>query len=245
MAMKRANIVFQKGVDWISKNKEHPFFIFLHFFDAHWPYQAPEKFGGNNAYEEEVAYSAHYLDLLLEKLEEMNLLESTSVICFSDHGEDLNGLYPNDKGGKELGHPEESGHGCLLYEQTQKVVLILKDLSLPQNVNFMDQVRLVDIMPTTLELMGIEYNKEKFDGVSLLPIIQHGVKLNLLGYSETFYPDELLDSQTQIINIKNKKSFVIDNKHKIILHLESDNVEYYDIENDPNETKNLFSAIVR
>ena len=85
----------------------------------------------------------------------MDLLSNTTVVCFSDHGEDLDGMYPNDKGGEKLGHPEELGHGCLLYDQTQKVVLIIKDNSLKENMDIEEQVRLVDIIPTTLDLLGI------------------------------------------------------------------------------------------
>ena len=104
-ALKRAEVVIDRAIQWISKNKDgQPFFVFLHFFDAHWPYEAPKKFAGDNIYEEEVAYSAHHFGLFIKKMEEMNLLSNTTVVCFSDHGEDLDGMYPNDKGGEKLGH---------------------------------------------------------------------------------------------------------------------------------------------
>lgn len=240
LAMKRAETVIDRAIAWISENKEDMFFAFLHFFDAHWPYQAPQKYDGDNVYEEEVAYSAHHLGLFIDKIEEMGLLGNTSIVCFSDHGEDLNGMYLNDKGGEKLGHPEELGHGCLLYEQTQKVVLIMKDDSLPENVNIKEQVRLVDVMPTTLELLGIEYETSQFDGVSILPAVD-GYKLSLVGYSETFYPEEQTEATGgKFADAKNKKAFVLENKHKIIIHIGSDKVEYYNLEEDPNETKNLF-----
>lgn len=240
MALKRAEVVIDRAIRWVSRNKdEQPFFIFLHFFDAHWPYEAPEKFGGDNIYEEEVAYSAHYFGLFMNRMEKMDLLSNTTVVCFSDHGEDLDGMYPNDKGGEKLGHPEELGHGCLLYDQTQKVVLIIKDNSLKENMDIEEQVRLVDIIPTTLDLLGIPKNNIRLDGVYVLPAI-NGKKLNLPAYSETFYPEEQTAATGgKFTEARNKKSIRILNKEKIIFHIKSDSVEFYNLENDPNETNNL------
>ncbi|NCS71849.1 MAG: sulfatase-like hydrolase/transferase [Candidatus Magasanikbacteria bacterium] len=238
-ALKRAEVVAERAIKWVSENKDvDPFFLFIHFFDAHWPYEAPQKFGGDNMYEEEVAYSDHYLGKFLTTMEEMNVLENTTIVCFSDHGEDLDGLYPNDKGGEKLGHPEELGHGCLLYDQTQKVILIIKDKTLPNNCDIPDQVRLVDVMPTTLKLLGIQKNIS-FDGVSLLPILS-GEKLNLPAYSETYYPEEqTVATGGKFAEACNKKSIRIKNSEKIITHLNSDYIEIYDLKQDPNEIKNL------
>jgi len=239
-ALKRAEIVVERAGKWLEKNKDKSFFLFLHFFDAHWPYEAPQKFGGDNYYEEEVAYSAHYMGEFIEKLKYDGLYDNITIVCFSDHGEDLNGLYPNDKGGEKLGHPEELGHGCLLYDQTQKVVFIVKDKDLEKNKDISGQVRLADIAPTVLDLLNIDKKTMKFDGVSLLPIIKGEKKLNLLGYSETFYPQEQTEATGgKFTDTRNKKSFRIDNKYKIITHLESDKVEFYDLENDPDELRNL------
>lgn len=240
-ALKRAEVVAERAIKWVSENKDaDPFFLFIHFFDAHWPYEAPQKFGGDNMYEEEVAYSDHYLGKFLKTMEEMNVLENTTIVCFSDHGEDLDGLYPNDKGGEKLGHPEELGHGCLLYDQTQKVILIIKDKSLPKNCDIPDQVRLVDVMPTTLALLGLQKNDIRFDGVSLLPII-NGEKMNLPAYSETYYPEEQTASTGgKFSDARNKKSIRIKNSEKIITHLDDDLIEVYDLKYDPNEMKNLF-----
>ncbi len=237
-ALKRAELVIERANKWLEKNKDKKFFLFMHFFDAHWPYEAPANYGGNNIYEQEVAYSDHYLGVFLEKLKEDGLLDKSTVVCFSDHGEDLEGMYKNDKGGKKLGHPEEFGHGCLLYDQTQKVVLIVNDDSLPKNTNINDQVRLVDVLPTILNLLKIKYGSNKLDGFSLLPLFK-GKKMDLPGYSETFYPEEqTAAAKGKYAYAKNKKS-VRSNNYKIISNLGSDIIECYNLKNDPNELKNL------
>lgn len=240
-ALKRAELVIKRATEWLDKNKEQPFFLFIHFFDAHWPYEAPKKFGGDNYYEEEVAYTDHYMAQFIDKLKKDKLYNKTSIVCFSDHGEDLNGLYPNDKGGEKLGHPEEFGHGCLLYDQTQKVVLVLKDNDLPRKKEFKNQVRLVDVVPTTLDMLKIEYDKTNFDGESLIPIIKDKSKINLPAYSETYYPEEQVQATKGKFSFaKNKKAYRINNKYKIIENIGTDVVELYDLETDQNENDNLF-----
>lgn len=239
-AIKRGGIVTKRAIEWLEKNeKRRPFFLFLHFFDAHWPYQAPEKYGGDNNYEEEVAYSAHYMKLFLDELKKRKLYDQSTIVVFSDHGEDLNGLYPNDKGGKKLGHPEEKGHGCLLYDQTQKVVFIIKDAHLPRGENITQQVRLVDVAPTILDLLKIDRKKIKFDGVSLLPIIKKDEDLKLAAYSETFYPEEQIDVMGKFKNTCNLKSIRIENKYKIIWEVDGNKIEVYDLEKDQWEKNNL------
>src|SRR5207248_293299 len=62
-ALKRAPIVVERALSWLDRVKGEPFFGFVHFFDAHWPYEAPADFGVPfaNPYEGEVAYMDHHL----------------------------------------------------------------------------------------------------------------------------------------------------------------------------------------
>lgn len=241
-ALKRANVVTEKAYDWIKNKKNKKYFLFIHFFDAHWPYKAPKKYGGKNAYEEEIAFSDYHLGVFLDSLKRSGFLKNTSIVVFSDHGEDLEGMYPNDKGGKKLGHPEELGHGCLLYDQTQKTVFIVKDNNLQAGVNIEQQVRLVDLFPTVLSLLHIK-SAHKIDGVSLLPVIKNGSNLNLPGYSETFYPEEQTLATGKFKFAKNKIAIRFANKYKYIFHLNSDQIELYDLKKDKNENKNLYKSV--
>ena len=240
-ALKRAPLVIERASAWLDSLKtDKQFFLFIHFFDAHWPYEAPENFGGANNYEREVAYSDHFLAKFMKKLKEKKLWDETTIVCFSDHGEDLNGLYSNDKGGEVLGHPEEFGHGNLLYDQTQKVVLIMKDSKLQEGSQIVEQVRLVDVAPTILDLLEIESKDFCFDGVSLSPIIA-GEKFNLPDYSETYYPEEQIEATGgKFKEAKNKTAIRINNRYKYIVHLASEEKEFYDLIPDPDEKNNIF-----
>lgn len=243
-ALKRADIVVSKAKDWITKNKSEKFLLFIHFFDAHWPYEAPVKYGGNNAYESEVAYADHHLNDFLNFIKKEGVYENSDIVCFSDHGEDLEGLYPNDKGGQKLGHPEEFGHGCLLYDQTQKVLLIVHSSDLPSNININRQARLVDIMPTVLEMFHFDgFTKEKPDGRSLIPIIKGIESSPGVAYAETFYPEEqTMATHGMHSSARNKMAFFVDGRFKIIRHLESDYIEIFDSLKDPDELNNLYST---
>ena len=123
-----------------------------------------------------------------------------------------------------------------MYDQTQKVLLIIKDRDLEKNRKIKQQARLIDIFPTALELLGIK-KEIKTDGVSLIPAIKQNKELNIIGYSETFYPEEQAVKNNEFAFAKNKKAVRIANKHKIIMHLDSNKIEVFDLEKDPNEVE--------
>jgi arylsulfatase A-like enzyme len=247
-AAKLADEVLEKGLMLLDQVVGQRFFIFLHFFDAHWPYEPPAPFDTqykHNPYEGEIGYAEQKLGQFLAELEHRGLHENTILIVIADHGEDMNGLYQNDHGGKENGHPEEEGHGCLLYDATQMVPMIF---TFPQRFGYTgtieQQVRLVDIAPSILEILNIQTNT-KFDGISLLPHLA-GKGNDLLGYCETHYPREnaqILEKYPYLHDLKALRIRNGDTEHKIIWHLESDVVEVYDLKNDPNERINLMDAL--
>jgi arylsulfatase len=241
-ALKRAELVIARSRTAIEAAGDTPFFHFMHFFDAHWPYQPPSRpftIQVKNEYEAELAYCDHFFSLWLDWMVHTGRLDDSLVVLFGDHGEDLNGWYKNDKGGDALGHPEENGHGCLLYDQTIMVPLVF---SLPKLAlqTFSQQVRLVDIMPSCLEMLHIDIPQD-LDGRSLASAITLGAKfVDRPGYCETFYPTEQTHATGgQFSWTRNKKCVRIANQHKVIIHLESDQVEVYDLRNDPNEDRNL------
>jgi arylsulfatase A-like enzyme len=244
-ALKRADLVVERSRQQLEKtDAEKPFYHFIHFFDAHWPYGPPaEPFAVDvaNPYEAEVAFLDHYFSQWFEWMHNSGRLADTLVVLFGDHGEDLNGWYANDKGGEEFDHPEEMGHGCLLYDQTVLVPLTFWHEGL-KKAEIAEQVRLVDIFPTVMEMLGIEA-QHKVDGISLANVLKgEGQVGERVGYSETFYPGEQTKATGGMFNwTHDKKAIRIDNRYKIIVHLDSDNVEAYDLTADPLETKNLLA----
>ncbi|MFI7210895.1 sulfatase [Micromonospora maritima] len=241
LALKRAPLVVDRATEWLSR-QESPFFLFAHFFDAHWPYEPPEDVNPDvaNPYEGEVAYSDHYLQLLLSRIEQMGHdLSSTIVVCFSDHGEDLGGWYPNDHAG-DRGHPEEEGHGCLLFDATQHVPLIIGAPGVPGGGEVHSQVRLVDIMPTVLEMLGL--SSPPSDGSSLVEFFKGDTGVSRPAYSETFFPEEKRVA-SGYSHLQPLGSVRLDEpgrqRQKIIWAQGGSDVEVFDLVADPDEMNGL------
>jgi arylsulfatase len=235
-ALKRAPLVVERGLKWLKANRHRPFFLFIHFFDAHWPYEAPEQFGAPeaNPYEGEVHYVDHYLGRFLDQVHDWGLEETTLVTAFGDHGEDLAGWYQNDHAGHELGHPEENGHGCLLFDATQMVPLVFAHPSLvPPNTQIRRQVRLVDILPTISNLLGAQDPVERA-GSSLTEFFA-GDAPDRLAYCETYYREEQGQVRGGIPGLNAWQAVRIANRYKVITDVRSGYTSVYDLVADANE----------
>ncbi|MGW0502963.1 sulfatase [Micromonospora sp. NPDC003241] len=234
LALKRAPMVAERAGDWLAEQNS-PFFLFAHFFDAHWPYEPPEDVGVavDNPYEGEVAYSDHYLGVLLDRLAAAGHdIDSMLVVCFSDHGEDLGGWYSNDHAG-ERGHPYEEGHGCLLHDATQHVPMIFSGPGVPTGREFHEQVRLVDIMPTVLDLLGLPATPT--DGESMVSFFRDLTGTSRPAYSETYFPQEKREA-SEYRELRALASVRTDGRSKTIWQpVEGGAVDWYDLTTDPDE----------
>jgi arylsulfatase len=253
-ALKRAPLVVRRSLEYLEARHPERYFHFIHFFDAHWPYEPPEIVPGErgaNPYEDEVRYLDHYFGQWLQRMERAGRLDDTLIVLFGDHGEDLSGWYPGDKGGSEGAHPEEMGHGALLYDQTLMVPLIFSHPRLPRR-EIQEQVRLVDIMPTCISLLGLPA-PAGCDGASLARSVLGGSSPGLRpAYSETFYPREQVEASQGRLDqgmfdegafewTRNMKAVRFPNGVKAIFHIDSDVVEAYDLNADPREERNLLA----
>ena len=113
---RRAAEVARRGIDWLEQHRRTPFFLWLHFFDPHMPYDPPPPLGRDDyasPYDGEVSYVDRELGRVFRWLQEVGLEQSTLVVLTSDHGEGL-------------GSHDEETHGVFLYESTLRVPLILR-----------------------------------------------------------------------------------------------------------------------
>src|SRR5207247_2395121 len=96
---------------WLEENSGQPFFLFLHLYDLHTPYDLPaalrKRFPGPG-YEAELAYVDEVLGGFWSALAQQRLLEKALVVFTSDHGE-------------SLGDHGESTHGYFIYQSTLRV----------------------------------------------------------------------------------------------------------------------------
>jgi len=169
-------------------------------------------------YDSGVAFTDLQIQALLQGLEDRGLLENSIVVVTSDHGE-------------ALGEHDLAGHP-FLYDDNLMVPLII---ALPdrrfsgQRVSA--QVRLIDVLPTVLDLAGLQTSHES-DGLSLV---------NLMG---TESQAESRDAWSYAASNNHGLALRQDNKIKFIFNDSAwlpiaEDVELYLVDRDPGESENM------
>lgn len=204
------------AVEWLDKHASERFFLFVHYFDPHFPYSPPKPYDDRHKdrpYDGEIAYADAQLGQLLSAVDRKGVRDKTLVVVVSDHGE-------------SLGEHEELTHGLLLYDATVRVPMIFNaPPPFPQGITLTRQVGLIDVVPTVLDLLGLPAVKD-LDGVSLLRPFSGK---NRAIYIETLWT-KITHNWSPLVGIRR-------NDAKFIL---APKPELYDLEADPNELKDLF-----
>src|SRR5688572_14957766 len=180
MRQRRGDETVRATRAWLSAlAPDEPFFLWVHLFDAHEPYQAPAEFAQRfpgDAYQAEVAFADSALAELLAALATLGRTEDTFVCVTADHGEGL-------------GEHGEDTHALLLYDATVRVPLVLAGPGVAPRV-VAAPVSLADVAATLVELAGIEDGGVfgSHAGRSLVPLL-HGEELAPRElYLETCFP---------------------------------------------------------
>jgi arylsulfatase A-like enzyme/Flp pilus assembly protein TadD len=162
---RRGGVTVDHALAWLSQHQgKGPFFIWVHLFDPHDPYDPPEPYKTRHAkapYDGEIAYVDSVMGKFFRQLKASGLYDNTVVALTADHGE-------------SLGEHGEKTHGIFVYDETIHVPLLIK---LPHSASagkrIEDRVELADIMPTVLGSLGIAV-PEKVQGQSLLGFLKPG-----------------------------------------------------------------------
>jgi arylsulfatase A-like enzyme len=173
---RKAEEVSRPAMAWLEEHGDQPFFLFLHYYDPHYPYDPPPPFP--STYAGEIAYVDMSIGTVMDKLRSLGLDDNTLVILAGDHGE-------------SLGEHGEKEHGFFIYQSTLHVPLIVR---VPKGGARGRQVEenasLVDILPTVLGLTGVSIPKQ-VQGVDLggcLAAMPRPNEPRLL-YSEALWPE--------------------------------------------------------
>ncbi len=145
-ATRKGGATTRLAVKWLEEHKDEKFFLFLHYFDPHFPYEPPAPFSllfRDNLYAGEVAYTDNCVGQVIEKLKELGLYDSTLLIITADHGE-------------MLGEHSEITHGFFIYQGALRVPLIMRIPGHNKPARVRDRVGLVDIAPAICSLLGID-----------------------------------------------------------------------------------------
>ncbi len=155
---------------------EQQFFLWVHFFDPHSPYESEQHPNPNSkeAYADEIAYTDDQIDRLCTQLQELGLYKRTLIVIVGDHGEGL-------------GEHQEQEHGMLLYETTLRVPLIFWCPGLIEPAQTIDlAARTIDVAPTILGLLE-QPSWQHAQGRSFAPLLTGTQQETLLPvYGESF-----------------------------------------------------------
>ncbi|MEM7136566.1 MAG: sulfatase-like hydrolase/transferase [Myxococcota bacterium] len=197
-----------------------PFFLWVHLFDPHEPYEPPPADAKLAAtpYDGEITSADRQVGRLIEALEPNGVLDNTILVFTSDHGENL-------------GEHEEGTHAMFIYEATQRVPLIFRYPSkLPAGKVYDGPVRSVDIMPTVLSLAGMSATKTQ--GHDLSAALASGtVSESPVQYSESYYP-ELMFGMAALEGLREGDW----------TYIRAPRPELYDRSVDPGEVRNLLDG---
>jgi choline-sulfatase len=166
----------RRALGWVESVQTKPFFLFLHIYEPHLPYEPPEPFRSRYgaSYDGEVAASDAIVGEFLARLKRVGLYDRAIVFLVSDHGEGL-------------GDHGEQEHGILLYREVLHVPLLLKlPGSREGGSRVAEPVGLIDIVPTVVSLLRLELRP--LIGASLLDGDARRPRAAGV-YSETYYPE--------------------------------------------------------
>ena len=218
-----ANEVIDAALDWMDQGRDAPFFLWVHLYDPHAPYEAPEPYKSRYSltpYLGEIAFMDSQVGRLLQHLETTGEKDETFVVLAGDHGE-------------SLGEHGEVQHGFFIYEEATHVPLIFRTpFTELAGVESTEVVSLIDVMPTILEMSGLT-TPEAVQGRSLTPLFVEGAAEaeHRFVYSETFYA-RYHYGWSELTSIR-------DDRYKLIM---SPDPELYDLTEDPGETTNLVAS---
>lgn len=246
--------IFGSGFRYLNQT-ERSTFLMLHSMEVHEPYRpenrtifknfAPDNLDSSiNITDDELGARSNYSEMNLSereieylkagydtsikrtdreigeffrKLNRSGAWDNTIIILTSDHGETFQG------------HSSQVGHSIDLHQEYIKVPLIIYHPDY-EGRRIEERVRLIDVLPTVLDFLDYDLEKE-VDGRSLQPLIEGDGTEDRPVYSST----------TQYLS-KDNKSSLIKNDLKIIWNRNTGETELFNLSSDPGERYDISSS---
>ena len=233
------------GLQFIEKNKDNPFFLYLPYNTPHSPMQVPqqwwEKFSEKEVEKlhrdpekENLQHTRPALAMcenidwnvgrVMKKIKQLELEENTIIIYFSDNGP--NGWRWNGGMKGRKGSTDEGGVRVPFFIQWAGVI--------EPGKNIKQIAGAIDILPTLADLTGIQYNTNKpLDGISLKPLLLE---------NNNEWEERLIFNHWSRRTSVRSQQYRLDNNNKLF-DMVNDPGQYIDIsEQNPEITKKLITA---
>lgn len=202
-------------------NQRDKWCLWAHYIDPHGRYVAhPDvvDWGGSepDLYDAELRWTDQEVGRLLAELARMPHADRTIVIITSDHGDSMG----------EHNIPVGT-HGSALYRELLHVPFLIYVPDAPPR-KISSAVSNLDVLPTMAALAGIDISDLAIEGRSLVPEVFFGREDRArMVFAETNYPDV--------------QRAAISADYKLIYRLHANLYEFYDLRQDPEETRNRAS----
>ena len=241
---RRAADTTDRALAWLPGGEE-PFFLWVHYFDPHDPNVLPPKEFQQRIrlppeassdlrvklraiHEGEVRYMDLHIGRLLDELERTGLADEMVIVVVADHGEGL-------------GDHDWWTHG-ILYQEQVRVPLIIRAPGKAEGRRIQRLARTIDIMPTVLDLAGVDPEaRPAMEGLSLVPQLEgQAVDRRRVAYSDSVntltygFAEGITDHKDEVLFA------VLDWPWKLLYHhLQPADSELYNLADDPGELHNL------
>jgi len=251
-----------QAISFLNKDQKKPFFLFVSHYFVHTPLDSTKKWlidkykkkATHGESKELINYAAtvetmdHYVGKLLKALDASGQAENTLVIFTSD-----NGGHP----GFSFNRPHR-GSKWNLYEGGTRIPMIMRWPGvIAKGTESEVPVVQTDFMPTFRALAGAKTPlKDSIDGVSFLPVL-YGKKLDeqsqrpLIWHFPYYHPEmkayqkakSKIGKEDGYISQTKPQSSIRQGDFKLMYFYENDNVELYNLKDDPSELNDLSSKM--
>jgi len=264
-----AELLAKNACQWLYRNKDKKFFLFLHTYQPHAPYANLSALGKAYLTDEHKWDKVHPADLFqgqgrfetsFSKEEKDNIValydgeikytDTFFVKAVLDYLKKFN-IYDKtmiiltSDHGEEFYDHDAWLHDHTIYEEGIRIPLIIKFPYFHYNGKKIKKIaRITDIMPTILDFLKINSNSGRIDGKSLLPLIE-GKEKN----DRTFFCELALWNSkvvpTLLATNKGNLKLILNRKilspyvERVSLDFKEIMIELYDLAKDPKEKKNL------
>ena len=236
---RHADETTDRVLDWLTRRTPAPpFFLFVHYFDAHDPYmerspwdedfytsswasRRDEKTAHKLAvYDSDIAFMDGQVGRLMAELDRQGLLQSSWLVVLADHGE-------------AFGEHGVTRHGRHVHEPALHIPLLMRPPGgLPQQHLVPARVSQVDVMPTILELL--RERGVPTQGTSLVPLLEGRANI----------PRPAVHFETYTLWSLRRKKLpsrlgVYIGPLKVVLSPRIDEFAIYDLNRDPGELRNV------
>ncbi|MGC1872610.1 MAG: sulfatase-like hydrolase/transferase [Acidobacteriaceae bacterium] len=220
VSTRAANVTADHAIHWLQQQSDKPFFLWVHFYDAHFPYDPPAEFREQypeDPYDAEIAFEDQQVGRVLDAVKQKSPAQKTLIVLLSDHGEGL-------------GDHGEYEHGVFLYDSTVRIAWIMAGPGVPAGLHVQQQAREIDLLPTVLDLMGGRASSA-VQGTSLVPAFSGKTVPSNFSYEETLYP-KINMGWSELRGIHTARW----------MYIRAPRPELYDLDQDPGELNNVIDA---